>query len=577
MRFYQFVILLSIAALLRQFFFGSTVTWKRRSETAITRFRDVLTSHAENQSLEDRNFSEGDSMIWHPTDEWIHSCIQQVENEISRQSYDNPWVGYHLEDCIQDCIGCKNSILSSKFGSLSIAGKYWINLCRKGKRNITKGAIIHYTLKLFEEYKRNPFPYLEPWGVPSDDELVIQMSIGNATAEGNVTPFELLRYGTSVVNRVDGVYDGDVKSINEYLALIEKLGPRKVVLLMDINRWNRPYKIYARCLVTALESSGLLTAGSQFVGSRNPDQDFFFMSHAKHFVSATSDYSQVVSSMVEHLGGKSIHLNNDVVVTSHENLRDDVHNYLLYITTIFSSSHQQFFRYCWPNLLQKSKLLQEAHVVIFSNNVTEVNASIISFVGDLFSKNPSFRLEFAVGPTLYDMEKPSRRFSWMAENNRNRFQFGANEAVRLGFANSWFLDFSWIIRINPDVLIRRSSWILETMNDPSVDGIFIECSRHPIKIHTDFFAVRPLACHFDAFEEMVEAKEGIGNHEMTAAKEFKHIISANRHRWLPDNEPSRSICRVRGNQSSIIHAHYSIGRDEGGGMFCRSLKNFDID
>eukprot|EP00429_Kryptoperidinium_foliaceum_P039801 CAMPEP_0176159436 /NCGR_PEP_ID=MMETSP0120_2-20121206/81560_1 /TAXON_ID=160619 /ORGANISM="Kryptoperidinium foliaceum, Strain CCMP 1326" /LENGTH=128 /DNA_ID=CAMNT_0017496853 /DNA_START=110 /DNA_END=493 /DNA_ORIENTATION=- len=125
-----------------------------------------------------------------------------------------------------------------------------------------------------------------------------------------------------------------------------------------------------------------------------------------------------------------------------------------------------------------------------------------------------------------------------------------------GMVQKWFADYPWVIRIHPDVLIRKSSWILETMKDESVDGIFVQCNADPWKIHGDFYAVRPTALPEDAFSEIVAEFKGMGNHEMTVAKEFKPIIDSNRHRWLPGNDDSMGVCRVRGSQSPVVHDHW---------------------
>ena len=256
----------------------------------------------------------------------------------------------------------------------------------------------------------------------------------------------------------------------------------------------------------------------------------------------------------------------------------NVGKYLVYITTLFSQNHQNIFKYCWPELMKKSKLLQGADIVIFSNNRTQVNETMISFVRQLYANNPSFRYEFASEESLQDMLEPSRRMDWMNDDDSNQFQFGANEAVHLGFNKSWFADYSWVIRINPDVLIRNSTWILQTMNDSAVDAILVECEPEPWRIHTDFFAIRPSACRPNAFDNMTHdyGRNHVGNHEMTAALEFKKIIDANRHRWLPDNKPSYGFCRLRGPHSSVIHRHDFLRQDENGTTICRKLAHFDI-
>ena len=32
--------------------------------------------------------------------------------------------------------------------------------------------------------------------------------------------------------------------------------------------------------------------------------------------------------------------------------------------------------------------------------------------------------------------------------------------------------YDWVVRLNPDVMLVRDDWLLKTMSDPTVDGIF---------------------------------------------------------------------------------------------------------
>ena len=39
----------------------------------------------------------------------------------------------------------------------------------------------------------------------------------------------------------------------------------------------------------------------------HPDEDFYFMAHAKRFVMSAGGFSNVIGHMVEHLGGEVLH------------------------------------------------------------------------------------------------------------------------------------------------------------------------------------------------------------------------------------------------------------------------------
>jgi hypothetical protein len=154
---------------------------------------------------------------------------------------------------------------------------------------------------------------------------------------------------------------------------------------------------------------------------------------------------------------------------------------LLYITTVFSKTHNDYFScYCWPQLMAKSKLLNRAEVIIFSSYMTLLDTSITETAQQLFASNPHFEIKYSKPKDLEELQQESE--------DQNQFQMGANLAVKLGVSNGWFASYDWVIRINPDVLIRDSSWICDTMHRASIDGIFVPCNEK--QIHIDFFAVR---------------------------------------------------------------------------------------
>ena len=93
------------------------------------------------------------------------------------------------------------------------------------------------------------------------------------------------------------------------------------------------------------------------------------------------------------------------------------------------------------------------------------------------------------------------------------YQVGAILALVEGYKHGWFEDYDWVIRVNPDVLIRNDTFILASMAVDSVHGIFVDChdklcptgrgcsSRH---VHTEIFAIRPRAISLDALLHVSE-------------------------------------------------------------------------
>lgn len=277
---------------------------------------------------------------------------------------------------------------------------------------------------------------------------------------------------------------------------------------------------------------------------------------------------------------------------------------LLFITTIFSENHKNHLQCCWPQLLQQSFLLRNADVMIFSNNVTLMDAATIQTTEQLFSNNPSFEWKF---PSLEEMgivhsgsndnDKLSAPLLFAREEEivgdaiwlkSNQFQLGANMGMKLGVAKGWFQPFDWMIRINPDVLIRDGRWIYETMLDPSVDAIGIKCTdKPPHKLHTDFMAFRPrqllpmettatttgyVPLAFQTMELHPQSKTML-NHERTAYVALEHLDKANRLRFLPNVEPSNHFCRVRGEHAPVTHSHGSCRNSS---MICDALDRWQV-
>ena len=216
--------------------------------------------------------------------------------------------------------------------------------------------------------------------------------------------------------------------------------------------------------------------------------------------------------------------------------------------------------------MEHSSFLKSVNVMIFSNNETEIvipssspetttTTSIIDMTNQLFHHNPSLEYQFASLKEINEIQQLS--------SNQLKFQTGANLGMKLGFEKGWFTNYDWVIRINPDVLIRNSSFVsnvIKGSDQSDVDGIFAKCSEKPQRIHTDFFAFRPRAMSPKAFATMSTQPHttNLLNHEYTAYKEFLPILQKRGGaRFLPDIDPSNGFCRLRGENAPIYHGHES--------------------
>jgi hypothetical protein len=136
---------------------------------------------------------------------------------------------------------------------------------------------------------------------------------------------------------------------------------------------------------------------------------------------------------------------------------------------------------------------------------------------------------------------------------------GAILALVKGFQNGWFEKYDWVVRVNPDVLIKNDTFILASMADKSINGIFVDCLDRPCPagrgcfnrhMHSDFFAIRPSAVTLDALLNNYDA-----NAERMTIKAFSGIVDKKTDAWLPGTGPQRGLCRVNGATSPVVHDH----------------------
>lgn len=211
---------------------------------------------------------------------------------------------------------------------------------------------------------------------------------------------------------------------------------------------------------------------------------------------------------------------------------------LVYITTHLSPDHYGFLEACWPRLLARLPLFQQSDFMMFAteDEGTHINRTLIDGV-------------FAAhGIQVHTRPNPG-------------YQEGAILALTEGFKQGWFRDHEWLIRVNPDVLIRNDTFLLSAMDNDGVSGIFADCNDKPCpenrrclkrRMNTDFFAIRPSAI---TLEDVMSATN-ITNAEWMATKAFSRIVRNGSDVWLPGAGPHRPHCRTRGESSPVIHAHF---------------------
>ena len=216
---------------------------------------------------------------------------------------------------------------------------------------------------------------------------------------------------------------------------------------------------------------------------------------------------------------------------------------MLYVTTHMSSQHIWYLKSCWIPALQNSLLLRSSDVVVHlnpsNNTVREEGKKLLK---------ATFQNQTI---TIHDRSNPG-------------YQSGAISALEDAAKEGWFKGYDWVIRVNPDVIIRNDTYMLDIMqNDPNATAILINCAnlnpQNP-QVHTDFFAIKPGALAPNTF-----INSTIGNAEYSFTNDIgADILNKGNHRWIKNSEPKRGICRAgyyrKEDERDVTHSH--VGEDK---------------
>mmetsp|Transcript_7711 Transcript_7711/g.14403 ORF Transcript_7711/g.14403 Transcript_7711/m.14403 type:complete len:294 (-) Transcript_7711:29-910(-) len=211
---------------------------------------------------------------------------------------------------------------------------------------------------------------------------------------------------------------------------------------------------------------------------------------------------------------------------------------LLYVTTHLPEEHLPYLRYCWPSLIANSALLQHADILMFTAK------DLPQDVRDVF-RNNSLRVE--------KYENPG-------------YQEGAKLAMEmLTLDSSWYANYDWVIRVNPDVLILDDDWLIQNMLNDDVGGIFVDCATRKKECwqycidgtltNSDFFAVRTMHLHPGQFIDLHNAEgHSCWNAECAVDAAFKDIRISGRDRWIQGTDMGGE-CRIKGDHVPVLHSH----------------------
>ena len=216
---------------------------------------------------------------------------------------------------------------------------------------------------------------------------------------------------------------------------------------------------------------------------------------------------------------------------------------LLFFTTFPKNQHLTALQDCWPILLNQSKLLKSADIMVL--------------MGGFLSKNELNAWKFVT-------KKIKSNASFQYQKLNPGYQEGAMKAMYDLNYNQWGRQYDWVIRLNPDVLIYDDSYFLPLIQSSTISAILGSCQYKKSEnfssfffsnqswIHTDFFAIRPHKLKQKDFSDWKTAK----NAETQAKHIFLPLIKKGEVAWLqPKTANRKQGCRMLGN--GVWHSHDS--------------------
>ena len=237
----------------------------------------------------------------------------------------------------------------------------------------------------------------------------------------------------------------------------------------------------------------------------------------------------------------------------------------LFMTTHFSDQHIQFLTRCWPEAVKRFQLLQQADLLLYTprdpptrllSNLTGFHNVTIKkyYQPDLQGASEYWRRNGLMDADWTTLETPE------LQQQKRQFdalkQRYAIQSMIDGFLphHRWFDEYDWVIRLNPDVVIRDDTFLANVIyqQPPVYDLVYVQCNWN--QIHTDFTAFRPAAVREYDHQLILNAML-IQNAEQHLHDSWYPIIHSNRSIALPGAYANNFYCRTVGNQSSVAHVH----------------------
>ena len=207
----------------------------------------------------------------------------------------------------------------------------------------------------------------------------------------------------------------------------------------------------------------------------------------------------------------------------------------IYMTTHVSEEHVAFLAQCWPEATKKLKLFHESDLILYTSK--KISENILN------------KLHFRkiVVKTYTQLPIPD---SAPFYERRSRKQQGAKQAMTDPFRHGWFDNYTWVVRLNPDVLVRQEKWLCQAMLNTTLDALLVRKGRN--LYHSDFYAFRPKAVDPMVIYQSFDTADTAEAHLYAS---LKHVEDSGRAAWIPGSHPRGKLARTVGLSSPVVHEH----------------------
>ncbi|CAB9527411.1 expressed unknown protein [Seminavis robusta] len=280
------------------------------------------------------------------------------------------------------------------------------------------------------------------------------------------------------------------------------------------------------------------------------------------------DLKATIHQALENVQSQATGTSTSITSTSStsKSKRPDGLKIAFYMTTHVSDLHLEYLQKCWPAAMAKLDILQHVDLIVYTSNYNHDNTfQSLGFDNVIFK-----RYNETVDPNIPDPDKLPNDKNMQKQEGALRgmvdpFLVHPGSTDWKTTPAHWFADYDWVIRLNPDVLIRNDTWLLSQMRSPSVQGIFVrwDTPSAQLYLHTDFSAFRPSAIDYDAMllEYQTQRHQGKFRAERHFTFGFQHLL-----KQQPDTpavafvprvvkSTTHGVGHVGGYHCDIVHIH----------------------